>query len=138
LGAREASLFPWKSIWKMKALPHIAFFTWTVALSKLLTIDNLQKQGLTLVNWCCLCKKSEETINHIFICCEFTSEIWYLVLTLFGVSWVMPCNILELLHCWKTQGRKQSKEAIWKSHPYFTNVKHLERKKSTSFQRPQV
>jgi hypothetical protein len=25
----------------------------------------------------------------------------------------MPSNILELLHCWKTQGRRQSKEAIY-------------------------
>jgi hypothetical protein len=88
----------------VKTTPRIAFFTWMVALGKILTIDNLRRQGLMLVNWCCLCKKSEETINHLIIYYEFTSEIWNSVLILLGVSWVMPSNILEMLHCWKTQG----------------------------------
>jgi hypothetical protein len=29
----------------------------------------------------------------------------------------MPSNIVELLQCWKTQGRGKSKEAIWKVIP---------------------
>jgi hypothetical protein len=29
----------------------------------------------------------------------------------------MPSNILELLHCWKTQGQGHSKEANWKIIP---------------------
>jgi hypothetical protein len=115
LQSGESSLFPWKSIWKVKAPPRIAFFTWTAALGKILTIDNLRRRGLTLVNWCCLCKKSEETVNHLLIHCEFTSEIWHLVLILFGVSWVMPSNIVELLQCWKTQGGDNPKRPYGKS-----------------------
>jgi hypothetical protein len=60
-----SSIFPWKSIWKVKAPPRIAFFTWKIALGKLLTIDNLQRQVLTLVNCCFLCKMSAETVNHL-------------------------------------------------------------------------
>jgi hypothetical protein len=102
----RASLFSWKSVWKVRlhlvkrlegeASISYAFFTWMTALDKILMIDNLRRQGLTLVNWCCLCKKSEETVNHLLIHCEFTSELWHLVLSLFGFSWVMPGNILEL------------------------------------------
>jgi hypothetical protein len=102
----RASLFSWKSVWKVRlhlvkrlegeASISYAFFTWMTALDKILMIDNLRRQGLTLVNWCCLCKKSEETVNHLLIHCEFTSELWHLVLGLFGFSWVMPGNILEL------------------------------------------
>jgi hypothetical protein len=66
----------------MKAPPRISFFTWTMDLGKILTIDNLRRWGLTLVNWCCLCKRSKETVNHLLNYCEFTSEIWHLVLTL--------------------------------------------------------
>ena len=33
--------FPWKSIWKQKTPSRVAFFVWTVALGKCLTIDNL-------------------------------------------------------------------------------------------------
>jgi hypothetical protein len=109
----DSCSFPWKRFCKVKALLHIAFFIWT-ALCKILTIENLSRQGLTLVNWCCLCKKSEEIVNHLLIHCEFTSEIWHLVLVLFGVSWAMFGNILELLKCWKMQGQRQFTEAIWK------------------------
>jgi hypothetical protein len=101
--------------WKLS--PWIVFFTWMVALSKILTIDNFRRQGLTLVNWCCICTKSEEIVNHFFIHCEFTSKIWHLILILFETSWVMPSNIVELLQCWKTQGWRHSKEAIWKVIP---------------------
>uniref|UniRef100_A0A2N9HJW1 Reverse transcriptase domain-containing protein n=1 Tax=Fagus sylvatica TaxID=28930 RepID=A0A2N9HJW1_FAGSY len=50
--------FPWKIIWKAKVPPRIAFFSWTAALGKLLTIDNLRKRHLIIVDWCCLCKSS--------------------------------------------------------------------------------
>ena len=33
--------FPWKSIWKQKISSRVAFFVWTVALGKCLTINNL-------------------------------------------------------------------------------------------------
>jgi hypothetical protein len=101
----------------VKVPPRIAFFTWTTTLGKILTIDSLRRRGLTLLNWCCLCKKSEETVNHILIHCEFTKEMWHFDLILFGVSWVMPSNILELVQCWKMQGQSQSNEAIWKVIP---------------------
>jgi hypothetical protein len=32
--------FPWKSIWRVQAPPRVAFFTWCVALSHILTADN--------------------------------------------------------------------------------------------------
>jgi hypothetical protein len=70
----ESCLFPWKSIWKVKAPPRIAF-TWTAALGKILMIDNLRRRGPTLINWCCLCRKNKETVNHLLIHCEFTSKI---------------------------------------------------------------
>jgi hypothetical protein len=80
----------------------MGFFTWTVAWGGILMVDNLRRRGIILVNWCCPCKKNEETVNHFLLHCENTSDL--LVLNLFGVSWTMPNNIQELLHCW-TQGR---------------------------------
>jgi hypothetical protein len=35
--------FPWKSIWRSKAPLRVAFFTLTVFLGKILTMDNLCK-----------------------------------------------------------------------------------------------
>jgi hypothetical protein len=36
--------FPWKSIWRTKAPPRVAFFVWTAVLGKILTMDNLRKR----------------------------------------------------------------------------------------------
>ena len=33
--------FPWNSIWKQKILSRVAFFVWTAALGRCLTIGNL-------------------------------------------------------------------------------------------------
>jgi hypothetical protein len=97
--------FPWKSIWKVKTPPHIAFFLWATTLGRILTVDNLRRQGFQLINRCCLCKKDEETINHLLLHCQYAADIWHLVLNRFWVSWVMPGNILQLLHCWKFLGQ---------------------------------
>jgi hypothetical protein len=78
------------------------------------TIDKLGRRGFTLVNWCCLCKKNKEIINHFLIHCEYTSDLWLLVLNTFGVSWAMPNNVQEWLHYWKIHGQGHSQEAIWK------------------------
>ena len=47
--------FPWKNIWCVKIPKRVAFFLWTTARGGLLTIDNLVKKKLPIVNWCCLC-----------------------------------------------------------------------------------
>ena len=53
--ANEQS-FPWKIIWRSKALPRETFFGWTAALGKILIIDNLRKRKVRITNWCYTCK----------------------------------------------------------------------------------
>ena len=43
LTCNENLIFPWKSIWWIKAPLRVAFFIWTVVLGKVLTLDNLRK-----------------------------------------------------------------------------------------------
>lgn len=35
--------------------PTVSFFTWTLALEKILIRDNLRKRRLIVVDWCCMC-----------------------------------------------------------------------------------
>ena len=49
-------LIPWKSIWKQKIPSRVAFFFWIIALGKCLTIDNLIKKKVWILDWCYMCK----------------------------------------------------------------------------------
>jgi hypothetical protein len=43
-------------------------------------------------------KKSEESIDHLLLHCEVARDFWSYILILFGVEWVMPQTVLELLN----------------------------------------
>jgi hypothetical protein len=58
-------VFPWKSIWHSKGPPRVACFGWTAALGKILTHDNLRKRNIVVVEWCCMCKKNGESVDHL-------------------------------------------------------------------------
>ena len=89
--------FPWKGIWKVKALRRVAFFVWTAAWGRILTCDNLRWRGIVLVGWCCLCKCSGETVDHLLLHCSVAAELWRFVFKMFGVDWVMSKCVLDQL-----------------------------------------
>jgi hypothetical protein len=39
-----------------------------------------------VVEWCYICKKSEESIDYIMLYCEVARELWSYILTRFGVE----------------------------------------------------
>ena len=82
--------FPWKSIWKQKIPSRVAFFVWTTAWGKYLTIDNLRKMKVWILDWCYTCKCNGESIDYLLLHCPIAMDLWSMVLGLFGVSWVMP------------------------------------------------
>jgi hypothetical protein len=61
---------PWKSIWKVKAPPRMAFFVWTAASGKILALDNLWKRNIMVLEWCYMCKQCGKSIDHLFLHCE--------------------------------------------------------------------
>jgi hypothetical protein len=111
------TVFPWKSIWRVKVPLKVALFAWTAALGKILTIDNLCRRMVVVIDWCFMCKKAGETVDHLLIHCDYARELWSLVFSLFGVSWVIPHIVLELLACWWRRASARSHNAIWNATP---------------------
>ena len=118
LSSPGGGVFPWKSIWKVKVPPRIAFFSWTAALGKILTADNLRKRGLILVSWCCLCKADGESVDHLLLHCMYAKELWDMIFGWFGISWVMPKRVVELFDCWQWNMGCPQKLVVWRVIPH--------------------
>jgi hypothetical protein len=109
--------FPWKSVWKSKAPPRVAFFVWLAVHSKILTLDNLGRRGLVVVNRCWLCEMDGESVDHLLIHCAVARDLWNAFFARFGLCWVMPRTVKELLASWWTAGRTRS-AVVWKMVPH--------------------
>jgi hypothetical protein len=59
-------------------------FVWAIALRKILMLDHLRKWNIVVVECCCICKKSGESIDHLLLHCEVTRDLWNYILKLFG------------------------------------------------------
>ena len=79
------SLFPWKSVWKQKIPRRLAFFLWTAAHDRILTLDNLMLRGRPLATWCCMCCCDGEPVDRLLLHCPITHSLWTFMLQAFGI-----------------------------------------------------
>jgi hypothetical protein len=110
--------YPWKSVWKPRVPSKVNFFIWTASLGKVLTIDNLRKRQLVIMDWCCMCKEAGESIDHLFLHCHTARELWALTFSMFGVSWVLPRHVVDLLACWTGRAHRGRSATIWGLIPH--------------------
>ena len=59
--------FPWRLVWQSKVSPRVAFFSWSTSLGKILTIDNIRKRHIIVLDWCYMCKRCEESVDHLLL-----------------------------------------------------------------------
>ncbi|CAN0871761.1 LINE-1 retrotransposable element ORF2 protein [Linum grandiflorum] len=69
--------FPCSEIWNKMVPTKIQGFLWLVFHGSILTLDNLQRRGMLVANWCVLCRKQSESITHLFLDCPFALGIWH-------------------------------------------------------------
>jgi hypothetical protein len=100
LAYKETVHLPWKRIWQTKVPLKVAFFAWVVALGKILTLDNLRKRQVIAIDRCCMCKKSGDSVDHLFLHCEVACVLWNAIFIRFNFSWVMPRRVVDLFPCW--------------------------------------
>lgn len=105
---QQLAYWPWKQIWKAK-VPH------KVATKEAApTLDNLVNRGLPLYSRCFLHKETAETVNHLFLHCPLTPQLWSIILNLKGISWSMPGKISEALSSWEGIGSHAKNGSRWR------------------------
>jgi len=76
----------------------------SVALGKILTLNNLRKRHVIVIDRCCMCKINGETMDHLLLHCEVARVLWNAIFSHFSLSWVMPLRVVDLFACWWTGG----------------------------------
>ena len=113
----NSPLFPAKEVWGSYAPLRTRFFAWEAVLGKISTVDMLIRRSWSMVNRCNLCKENEESANHILIHCGKIRELWTLLLSSFGVVWVFPDSVRNLLLEWKIKGLGKKRSVVWRMVP---------------------
>ena len=68
----------WKDIWKFKANARLKNLLWKIACGVLPTCVAINNSFSIPSTDCCLCKNALETLDHIFLQCDWASQIWLL------------------------------------------------------------
>ena len=84
----------------------------------ILTIDNLCKKKVLILDWCYMCKSNGESVDHLLLHCPIVYELWSMVFTLFGIHWAMPKTVVELLACWQGNFGHHRNGVIWIAIPH--------------------
>ena len=59
------------------------------ALDIILSKNNLRKHNIMIIDWCCMCKRSTELVEHLLLHCMVSRDIWSFVFAVYGASRVM-------------------------------------------------
>jgi hypothetical protein len=114
----------WKEIWSGPSLPKINTFCWLLVHGKILTAENLLKRGIQGPSHCPFCLTASETITHLFMECNFTTQLWNLIYLPLPISPPPPENWNNLFTFWKQRyvgsfKNKKQFTLLWRQIPKF-------------------
>lgn len=78
-------------------------FAWLAILGKVSTMDNLRRRGLAsgaISNLCVLGRKEMETVDHLFIHCQFSHTLWCSFLLRCVVLWCSLGTLVGTIEAW--------------------------------------
>ena len=106
-----------KSIWKLNIPIKVKVFIWLLVLDKISVQTNLQKRRpyhSLSPGWCVMCKKDNESLDHLFLTCEFTNRFWIKILQEFDREWVTPRLASDLLSLGQGFFLQKRGKILWK------------------------
>ncbi|XP_056848964.1 uncharacterized protein LOC130499080 [Raphanus sativus] len=65
-----------RQVWFHGKIPKHAFITWVNARNRLSTRYRLRRWGMQVPSECILCNVEDETRQHLFFYCSYSTEVW--------------------------------------------------------------
>ncbi|XP_057873622.1 uncharacterized protein LOC131079633 [Cryptomeria japonica] len=87
---------PTKLMWSSPILPKVGVFTWLALKKRILTGERMRKLGFLGPFRCIMCKKVEESLDHLLLQCEEVKTVWSFLLGKLGWMAPLPNTVLDL------------------------------------------
>ncbi|KAK9154956.1 hypothetical protein Sjap_002436 [Stephania japonica] len=107
----------YKTIWKTPGTMKSRVLAWLVWKGKVNVANVLQDRCPYLCispSWCVLCKRDNETIDHVFFSCPLPHRIWLEMLNEVGWNGRMPSCLLDCLNDGEAHLLKGRKGTLWR------------------------
>ena len=104
----------------------------------MLTLDQLQRRGWSLVNRYALCKEDVEFIDHILLHCAKARILWLLVFSLFDIPWVISTSGRDTLLGWQVSFVRKERRKAWRVASFFGLYRKKEIKECLKMRRRQI
>ncbi|KAL9840458.1 putative reverse transcriptase zinc-binding domain-containing protein [Arabidopsis thaliana] len=101
-----------RSIWFKDRVPKHAFISWVVAWNRLHTRDRLKSWGFSIHVVCVLCNSGDESREHLFFNCPYSSAVWTYFTRCVGLS--PPTSFMASLLWLKTASTSKNLSLIIK------------------------
>jgi hypothetical protein len=98
-----------KEIWKVCAPNKCKMFLWQVMHERVWASECLQSHGLDSHGPCALCSQEVESLNHLFVGCSFSREIWFKCLHRLGLRQFTLTTTDTLLDWWLRSRKRIAK-----------------------------
>lgn len=92
-------------------------FTWLLAKEAVLTRENLNNKGYQLCSRNFFLWGAAETINHLFLNCKWTDQLWRMFIVLELIRCVKPGSITGELKCRKMDGNATKGRGEMEDYP---------------------
>ncbi|OVA07734.1 Reverse transcriptase zinc-binding domain [Macleaya cordata] len=78
----------------------------------------VKKRGMCIPNCCYLCGRNNESASHLLLHCNYSKEVWNLILPHSGWSWVFPESVEGVAHSWSFLAPHGTGRKIWPFIPF--------------------
>jgi hypothetical protein len=120
LVCNDGFLSPLNSVWWTKIPLKATFFVWSAALGNIITMNNLRKHRVIVIDKCCMCKRKWEFIDNLLLHCKVACALWN-VFFFFFFPRALGCRGLcldEKLTCMLVGGLSAALEVLLRGRWY--------------------